>query len=374
VSVVDVPFLDLARQQRQIRAEIGAAVTRTLESGWYVLGEELAAFEREFAAYCGARHAVGVGSGTDALHLALRACGVRPGDHVITAPNIAVPTVCAIVAAGALPVFVDVDPRTFTLDPEKLRAHLIAQPAAFRARAVIPVHLYGHPADMDAIMKICAEYDLRVIEDAAQAHGAEFRGRRIGALADVSCWSFYPTKNLGAYGDAGMVVTDDAQVAERVRMLRNYGEEAKYQNRVPGVNSRLDEIQAAVLRVKLRHLDGWVAARRRLASLYDRLLADAPVAPPVEVGPARHGYHLYVIRSARRDALQWHLRERGVGTSIHYPVPAHRQPAYRHLEYAEGDFPCAEWACRQVLSLPLYAELTEEELRHVAAAVTAFRD
>lgn len=374
MSAVDVPFLDLARQHRQIRAEIGAAVTRTLESGWYVLGEELAAFEREFAAYCGARHAIGVGSGTDALHLALRACGVRPGDHVITAPNIAVPTVCAIAAAGALPVFVDVDPHTFTLDPEKLRAHLIAQPAAFRARAVIPVHLYGHPADMDAITKICAEYDLKVIEDAAQAHGAEYAGHRVGALADVSCWSFYPTKNLGAYGDAGMVVTDDAEVAERVRMLRNYGEEAKYQNRVQGVNSRLDEIQAAVLRVKLRHLDGWVAARRHLASLYDRLLAEAPVDPPVEVGPARHAYHLYVIRSARRDALQRHLRERGVGTSIHYPVPAHRQPAYRHLEYAEGDFPCAEWACRQVLSLPLYPELTEEELRHVAAAVTAFRD
>jgi dTDP-4-amino-4,6-dideoxygalactose transaminase len=371
---MEVPFLDLARQYRRIRGEVGAAVTKTLEGGRYVLGEEVAAFEREFAAYCGARHAIGVGSGTDALHLALRACGVRPGDRVITAPNIAVPTVCAIVAAGALPVFVDVDPRTLTLDPEKLRALLAAQPAALRARAVIPVHLYGHPADLDAIMKIGAEYDVKVIEDAAQAHGAEYAGRRIGPLADASCWSFYPTKNLGAYGDAGMVVTDDAQVAERVRMLRNYGEEAKYLNRVQGVNSRLDEIQAAVLRVKLRHLDAWVAARRRLASLYDRLLAAAPVVLPVEVGPARHGYHLYVIRSTRRDALQRHLRERGVGTSIHYPAPAHCQPAYRHLEYAEGDFPCAEWACRQVLSLPLYPELTEEELRHVAATIIAFRD
>lgn len=373
MTAMEVPFLDLTRQHRRIQDEIGAAITRTLESGRYVLGEEVAAFEREFAAYCGARHAVGVGSGTDALHLALRAAGVRRGDRVITAPNIAAPTVCAIVAVGAVPVFVDVDPHTFTLDPEKLRAHLVAQPPALRARAIIPVHLYGHPAVLDEIARICAEHDLELIEDAAQAHGAEYAGRRIGAHADVSCWSFYPTKNLGAYGDAGMVVTDDAGVAERVRMLRNYGEEAKYVNRLPGVNSRLDELQAAMLRVKLRHLDEWVARRRHLASLYDRLLTDAPVARPVEVGPARHGYHLYVIRSPRRDALQRHLRERGIGTGVHYPVPAHCQPAYRHLGYAEGEFPCAERACREVLSLPLYPELTEDELRHVAAAVGAFR-
>jgi dTDP-4-amino-4,6-dideoxygalactose transaminase len=369
---MEVPFLDLARQHRRLRAEMGVALTRALDSGRYILGDELAAFEREFAAYCGARHAVGVGSGTDALHLALRACGVRPGDHVITVPNIAVPTICAIVEAGALPVFVDIDPRTFTLDPEKLRAYLAAQPLPSRPRAVIPVHLYGHPADMQTITSICAEYDLKVIEDAAQAHGAEYAGRHVGGLADASCWSFYPTKNLGAYGDAGMVTTDDAHVADRVRMLRNYGEEAKYVNRTPGVNSRLDEIQAAALRVKLRHLDEWVAARRRLAALYDKLLAGAPVIVPSEVGPARHCYHLYVIRSTRRDALQRHLRERGVTTSVHYPVPAHRQPAYRHLEYAEGDFPCAEWACRQVLSLPLYPELSEEELHHVASAISSF--
>ncbi len=370
---MEVPFLDLTRQYRRIHDEVGAAVTRTLESGRYVLGEELAAFEREFAAYCGARLAVGVGSGTDALHLALRAAGVRPGDRVITAPNIAGPTVCAIVAAGAVPVFVDVDPRTFTLDPEKLRAHLAAQPRAHPARAIIPVHLYGHPAALGEIAQICAEHDLELIEDAAQAHGAEYAGRRIGPRAGFSCWSFYPTKNLGAYGDAGMVLTNDAQAAERVRMLRNYGEEAKYVNLLPGVNSRLDELQAAVLRVKLRHLDEWVTARRRLASLYDRLLADGPVTRPVEVSPARHGYHLYVIRSPRRDALQRHLQARGIGTSIHYPVPAHCQPAYRHLGYAEGDFPCAERACREVLSLPLYPELTEDELRHVAAGVNTFR-
>ena len=369
---MEVPFLDLTRQHRRVQDEIGAAITRTLESGRYVLGEEVAAFEREFAGYCGARLAVGVGSGTDALHLALRAAGVQAGDRVITAPNIAVPTVCAIVAAGAVPVFVDVDPRTCTLDPEQLRAHLEASPPARRPRAVIPVHLYGHPAALDEIARICAEHDLTLIEDAAQAHGAEYAGRRIGAHGAFSCWSFYPTKNLGAHGDAGMVVTDDAQGAERVRMLRNYGEEAKYRNRVPGVNSRLDELQAAMLRVKLRHLDEWVSARRRLASLYDQLLVDAPVTRPVEVGRARHGYHLYVIRSPRRDALQQHLRERGIGTSIHYPVPAHRQPAYHHLGYTEGQFPCAERACREVLSLPLYPELTEGELRYVATAVNTF--
>ena len=374
MTAMEVPFLDLARQHQRLRAEVGAAVTGTLDSGWYVLGNEVAAFEREFSAYCGAQHAVGVASGTDALHLALRACGVRAGDHVITVPNTAVPTICAIVAAGALPVFVDVDPRTFTLDPKKLRACLAAQPAPCPVRAVVPVHLYGHPADMQAIMSISAEYDVKVIEDAAQAHGAEYGGRRIGCLADATCWSFYPTKNLGAYGDAGMVTTADARVADQVRMLRNYGEETKYQNRLQGVNSRLDEIQAAALRVKLRHLDEWVVARRRLAALYNELLAEAPVVLPIEVGPARHCYHLYVIRSPRRDALRRHLRERGVGTSVHYPVPVHRQPAYRHLEYAEGDFPCAEWACRQVLSLPLYPELREEELRHVSSAISEFRE
>ncbi|HXJ81432.1 MAG TPA: DegT/DnrJ/EryC1/StrS family aminotransferase [Candidatus Methylomirabilis sp.] len=370
---MEVPFLDLARQYRRIGPEIDAALHGVLERGSYILGNEVAAFERAFASYSGARHAVGVGSGTDAIHLALRACGVRPGDRVITAPNTATPTVCAIVQAGAVPVFVDIDRTTFTLDPGQLRAHLAAQPPSLRPRAVVPVHLYGHPADMPEILKTAAEYDVKVIEDAAQAHGAEYGGRRLGAIADASCWSFYPTKNLGAYGDAGMVVTDDPDVAERVRMLRNYGEEAKYVNRIEGVNSRLDEIQAAVLRVKLGHLDQWVTTRRRLAALYDTLLVEAPVARPTETTLARHCYHLYVIRSRHRDALRQHLLERGIGTAIHYPLPVYRQAAYRHLVPADREFPCAESACREVLSLPLYPELTEEELRHVAAAVCAFR-
>jgi len=370
---MDVPFLDLSRQYRGIRGEVAAAVEGVIERGHYILGDEVAAFEREFAAYCGAHHAVGVGSGTDAIHLALRACGVRPGDHVITTPNIAAPTVCAIVQAGALPVFVDIEPTTYTLDPDRLRAYLATQPAPFRAKVIVPVHLYGHPAHMRHILDIAAKYDLKVIEDAAQAHGARFCGRPIGAMADASCWSFYPTKNLGAYGDAGMVVTDDPEVAKRVRMLRNYGEEAKYDNRVEGVNSRLDELQAAVLRVKLRHLDEWLEARRRLAARYDTLLDDTRVTRPIEMKPARHSYHLYVIRSARRDALRRHLEEQGIGTAIHYPMPVHRQPAYGHLGHVEGEFPFAESACRQVLSLPLYPDLTDDELWQVAAAVTTFR-
>ncbi len=369
-----VPFLDLSRQYRRIRDEVDAAVTATLERGAYVLGAEVTAFEHEFSGYCGAQHALGVGSGTEALHLAIRACGIRPGDGVITTPNIAAPTVCAIVEAGAVPAFVDIDPDSYTLDPEALRTYLKDQPSPFRARAVVVVHLYGQPADLDAIASVCNEYGLRLIEDAAQAHGAEYAGRRIGTGSDASCWSFYPTKNLGAYGDAGMVVTNDAQVAECVRMLRNYGEEAKYVNRIQGVNSRLDEIQAAVLRVKLRHLDEWVSARRRLAERYDERLGGTWLALPREARPGRHAYHLYVVRSRRRDALLRHLSQRGVGASIHYPTPVHLQPAYQQLEYTQGTFPKAERACRQVLSLPLYPELTDGELDQVAAAILAFDD
>jgi len=369
---MQVPFLDLARQYRQLREEIHCAVERTLASGWYILGDELTRFEQEFAAYCGAREAVGVGSGTEALHLALRACGVQAGDAVITAPNTAVPTVCAIVAANARPIFVDIDPRTFTLATEKLRAYLRGQRPPFWVKAVIPVHLYGHPADMRPIMEVAREYGLKVIEDAAQAHGAEYAGRRAGCLGDAGCFSFYPTKNLGAYGDAGVVVTDDAEVADRIRMLRNYGEAAKYQNCVEGVNSRLDEIHAAILLAKLKHLAEWVATRRRLAQLYEELLAQAPVTLPTEMSPGRHSYHLYVVRSTRRDNLQQHLRDNGIGTSIHYPMPVHFQKAYRHLGYVKGDFPQAERACQEVLSLPLYPELTEEEVGYVASVIRTF--
>ena len=370
---MSVPFLDLRRGYHGIRDEILLAVERTLESGWYVLGQEVAAFEREFADYCGTRHAVGVGSGTDALHLALRACGVKPGDGVVTAPNTAVPTVSAIVAAQACPVFVDIDPRTMTLDPERLRARLSTPAAGPRVTAVIPVHLYGGPADMDPILEVAREHGLMVIEDAAQAHGVEYRGRRAGSLGQAGCFSFYPTKNLGACGDAGMVVTNDADVAERLRMLRNYGEEAKYRSRTDGFNSRLDELQAAILRVKLRHLEEWIAERRRWARLYAELLADAPVTLPTEPARGRHVYHLYVVRSRRRDDLQNYLQSRGIATIVHYPTPVHRQPAYVALGYDEGGLPEAEHACGEVLSLPLYPELSEAEVRRVAEVVRSAR-
>jgi len=368
---VSVPFLDLTRGYRRIRDEMLAAVERTLERGRYILDEEVAAFEREFADYCGARYAVGVGSGTEALHLALRACGVRPGDGVITAPNTAAPTVCAIVAAQARPVFVDVDPDTLTLDPARLRACLQAAAAAVPISAVVPVHLYGGAADMDGVTAVAREFGVRVIEDAAQGHGVEYRGRKVGTLGQAGCFSFYPTKNLGACGDAGMVVTDDADVAAQLKMLRNYGEEAKYRNRRDGVNSRLDEIQAAILRVKLRHLDAWTAERRRWAARYADLLADARLRLPREAPAVRHGYHLYVVRSPRRDALRCLLQQQGIATAVHYPTPVHLQPAYATLGYGAGSFPVAERACTEVLSLPLYPELTEEEIGRVAAALHA---
>jgi dTDP-4-amino-4,6-dideoxygalactose transaminase len=367
-----VPFLDLSRQYRQIRAEIDRAVFRALESGWYILGDEVVSFEHEFAAVCGVRHAVGVGSGTEALHLALRACGVQQGDAVITAPNTSVATVCAIVAANARPVFVDIDPKTFALDPERLEAHLRGQPPRSLAKAIIPVHLYGHPADMGPIMALAREYGLKVIEDAAQAHGTRYGGRQAGCLGDAGCFSFYPTKNLGASGDAGMVVTDDDEVAARVRMLRNYGEETKYRNRIRGFNSRLDELQAAVLRAKLNHLAGWIDARRGHARLYGDLLDPTALTLPVEVPPAEHSFHLYVVRSSNRDGLRCHLERNGIGTSIHYPTPIHDQQAYRDLGYAMGDFPQAEQASRQILSLPLYPELTEEEVRRVCSVICEF--
>jgi len=364
-----VPFLDLRRQYHSIKDEIDRALEQVLDSGRYILDGEGVAFERDFADYCGATDAVGVGSGTEALHLALRACGVEPGDVVVTAPNTAVPTVCAIVAANATPAFVDIDPRTFTIAPDKLDVYLDSQPAGRRTKAVIAVHLYGHPADVRPILRVARAHGIKVIEDAAQAHGAEYAGCKIGSLGDAGCFSFYPTKNLGAYGDAGMVITNDGDVARRLRMLRNYGEEAKYQNRVEGFNSRLDEIHAAMLRVKLAHLDEWITRRRQLAALYDELLADAPVDRPTERVPARHSYHLYVIRTARRDAMLRHLTNEQVGASVHYPLPVHLQPAYRRLGYRAGDFPEAERACREVLSLPLYPELTELEVRRVASAI-----
>lgn len=365
-----VPFLDLARSYAAIREEIDAAVKRVLSRGWYVLGEEVSAFEREFAGYCGVKHAVGVNSGTDAIHLALRALGVRPGDGVVTVPNISAPTACAIQAAGAVPVFADIDPDTFNLDAESLQRVLKSPPRGIRISAIVPVHLYGLCAPMGSIREIAQRFGALVIEDAAQGHGARQSGKPAGGLSAAGCFSFYPTKNLGAVGDAGAVVTDDDATADALRRLRNYGEVRKYQNQSAGFNSRLDELQAAILRVKLRHLDRWVEDRGRQALAYREAFRDLKLK--LQIGPVedQHAYHLFVVRSSDRENFRTAVGTRGVDTAIHYPTPLHLQESHRHLGYQEGDFPEAERACREVVSLPLYPELSEIERERVIAAVT----
>jgi len=359
------------------KQEIEAAVARVLESGWYILGEEVTAFEKEFSAYIGVGHGVGVASGTDALELALRACGIGQGDAVITVSHTAVATVAAIELAGAIPVLVDIDPGTYTMDPDSLESALremMRRPSseAGRPRAVIPVHLYGHPANMLAIMEVAQRYDLCVIEDCAQSHGAALDGRKTGTWGHVAAFSFYPTKNLGALGDAGLVVTDDDELAERARVLREYGWKERYVSDMPGMNTRLDELQAAVLRVKLRHLDDANETRRRLAQLYSALLANTDLTPPQTRSGAIHVYHQYVVRSPQRDALRAFLRERGIGTLIHYPSPVHLQPAYRNRLSAMVSLRQTEETVRQILSLPMFPELTEEEVRTVARHIMAW--
>ncbi len=349
------------------RAEIDAALQRVLDKGWYILGEDVERFEAEFAAYIGVGYAIGVGSGTEALHVALAACGLGPGDEVITVAHTAVATVSAIELAGAVPVLVDIEPDGFTLDPRQLDRAISP-----RTKAVIPVHLYGQPADLGAILPIAQRYGLRVIEDCAQAHGATYRGKRVGSWGDIACFSFYPTKNLGALGDGGMVVTDDPELAKQARLLREYGWAERYVSHIPGWNSRLDEVQAAVLRVKLRYLDADNAARTRLAECYDLELAHTRLTLPKHRPDAAHVYHLYVVRSPRRDELQTFLKSRGVGALVHYPVPVHQQPAYRGRLRGGDRLPETERAAREVLSLPLYPELSEAERRIVIEAIKAF--
>jgi dTDP-4-amino-4,6-dideoxygalactose transaminase len=357
-----VPFNDLGPQHRALRAELLEAAARVVDRGWFLLGAELEAFEAAFAASCGCAHGVGVASGTEALQLALTALGVGPGDEVLTVANTAVPTVSAITAAGGQPVFVDVDPATLTMDPARAEERVTA-----RTKVILPVHLYGQPADMDPLVALARRRGLKVLEDAAQAHGARYRGRPVGALGDACAWSFYPTKNLGALGDAGMVTTGDPAVAERVRRLRVYGQSSRYVHETKGINSRLDELQAAFLLAKLPHLGAWTAARRERAALYDRLLAGvvAPAAAPY----AEHVYHLYVVRARDRDGLQRGLQARGIGTLVHYPIPVHRQAAYRELAEQGRFLPQTERAAGEVLSLPLYPELPLAAVERVARAV-----
>jgi dTDP-4-amino-4,6-dideoxygalactose transaminase len=338
-----------------------------MRSNSYILGEEVELFEQEFAAYCGVSHAVGVDSGTSALELLVRAYGIGPGDEVITAANTFVATTFAISYTGARPVLVDIDPCTFTVDIAQVQEAITP-----RTRAIIPVHLYGQPADMDPIMALARQHNLIVIEDACQAHGARYKGRRVGSLGHAAAFSFYPAKNLGAFGDGGMVVTNDPDIAETVRKLRNYGQSAKYHHELLGYNRRLDTLQAAVLRVKLKYLDEWNAARRAHARLYQQLLGGNGIRLPVEANYAEPVWHLYVIRTVARDRLQAHLKERRIGTGIHYPIPIHLQPAYRDLNYGVGDFPVTEHCAGELLSLPMYAELMPEQIAYVASSIKEF--
>lgn len=362
-----IPFIDLRRQYELIRLEVDEAVARVLSKGNFILGEEVASFENEFAEYCGAAHCIGVASGTDALLLALLACDIRPGDEVVTAPNTPAAAMVAIEQAGACPVLVDIDAERHTLDPSAF-----ARAVSSRTRAVIPVHLYGCPAEMDPILEYARGKGIRVVEDCAQAHGARYHGQRVGTLGDIAAFSFYPTKNIGAYGDGGAVVTDDPELAERVRLLRQYGWEERYISSIRGINSRLDELQAGILRVKLRHLDEWNRRRRELARTYSSLLADTDLALPLEPPDMTHVYHQFVIRHPRRRELQACLKQRGISTLVHYPVPIHLQPTYRHLAPAAGSLSRAEQAAQEVLSLPLYPEMPETDLHRVSDTILDF--
>lgn len=367
MHAVKIPFVDLEAQYHSIAEEVDSAIADVLSNADFILGEAVNAFEDDFAQYCGVRFAVGVDCGTSAIELALRACDIGPGDEVITAANTFIATAFAVSYTGATPVLVDVDPRTYTIDVSLLKRAITDQ-----TRAIIPVHLYGQPADMDPIMEIAGKYGLVVIEDACQAHGARYKGHRAGSIGDAAAFSFYPSKNLGAYGDGGMVVTDDAAIAQRVRMLRNYGRTDKYRHDSMGYNRRLDTLQAAILKVKLRHLDEWIAARQAHAQQYSRLLAQNGVVTPVVAINRDHTYHLYVIRCPDRDGLRAHLHEQGIATGIHYPVPIHLQKAYESLGYRVGAFPTTEQYATEILSLPMYPELRPEQISHVTEQITSF--
>ncbi|MDQ3699880.1 MAG: DegT/DnrJ/EryC1/StrS family aminotransferase [Chloroflexota bacterium] len=389
-----IPFFLTKPQYLALKAEIDAAIRDVLDTSFFTLGKQVEAFEQEFAAYLGEGptpgaaapgpasatgastpgtwqgHVVGVGSGTDALHLALWALGIGAGDDVLTVSHTAVATAAAIESSGARPVFVDVDPVSFTLDPTRLESALTTS-----AKAIVPVHLYGHPADMGPIQEFATRHGLAVVEDVAQAHGAGFGGRRCGTLGDMAAFSFYPTKNVGAYGDGGAVVTADPDLAERVRLLRQYGwsPEVRYVSQTRGTNSRLDELQAAILRVKLRHLDQGNERRRRLADVYRQELGGvAEITLPAELPWGHHVYHLFVVRASERDRLRAQLQEQGISTQIHYPLPVHRQPAYSDLGYGEGSLTETERASREIVSLPLYPELPAGDVQRVAAAIRAF--
>jgi dTDP-4-amino-4,6-dideoxygalactose transaminase len=359
----------------ELSGEIDEAIRSVCRNGWFVLGKKVEEFETAFAGYIGdGIHAVGVGSGTEAIHLGLVAAGVGIGDCVITVPNTAVPTVSAISLAGAIPILVDIDPLSYTMDPSLLRDLVKKEKKQLgnRLKAIVPVHLYGQSAHMEPIIDLAKEFDLKVVEDACQAHGALYQGAKAGSFGDYAAFSFYPSKNLGAYGDAGMVLTRDRDEAKKLKMLRNYGQETRYYHRIKGFNSRLDELQAAILLVKLKYLDRWNARRREIAHIYSDNIRNLQIAKPKEMIYGRHVYHLYVIRHPRRTDLQAYLEQEGVQTMIHYPVPIHLQEAYHDLGYGKRSFPVAEKYAEEILSLPIFPQIRDEEIQRVAELINHF--
>jgi dTDP-4-amino-4,6-dideoxygalactose transaminase len=359
-----IPFVDLKAQYLSIKDEVDAAIQHVLDTCQFTLGAEVAAFEQEFASYCNAKNGIGVNTGTSALHLALLAAGIGPGDEVITVPFTFVATVAAIHYTGARTVFVDIDPQTFTMDAKALKCVITRN-----TKAIIPVHLYGQAADMDSILEIAKTYNLVVIEDACQAHGAEYKGQRVGSIGDMGCFSFYPGKNLGAYGEGGMVVTNNSEYTRTLRMLRDWGAEKKYHHVLKGYNFRLEGIQGAVLRVKLKYLEEWTESRRAAAAYYNQLLKGVGMTTPKAMAYARHVYHVYAIRTKNRNEWQQALQDKGIQTGIHYPIPVHLLPAYSDLGYMAGDFPYSERAANEVLSLPMFPELTRGQCEEVCAAI-----
>ncbi len=369
---ITVPFVDLKTQHRIIQSEIEAAIRQVFEQGAFILGAEVKKFEQAFASYLGVRHVVGVANGTDAVLVALKALGIGAGDEVITAANTFIATVEAIIHAGARPVLVDVTPETYNIDVTKIERCI-----TLRTKAIIPVHLYGQPADMAPILEIAEKFGIFVIEDAAQAHGAEYQGRRVGVFGHAACFSFYPTKNLGAYGDAGAVATNDDDIAQTLRKLRDHGSPEKYRHDLVGYNSRLDTVQAAILFVKLRHLDSWNQMRREHSQIYDMRLAKVPnVITPAALAGTRHVYHLYVVRIDRgdRDGLRSYLQQRGIQTGIHYPTPLYLTAAMEHLGYSHGDLPITERCAKTILALPMYPELELEHIEYVAEHVADYME
>jgi len=362
-----VAYLDLAAQIRSIRPKLDSAIARVLDSCAFCLGPEVEQFEKDFARYCGAEHCIGFNNGTSALHVAMLLLGIGPGDEVITTPFTFVATSWAICYAGARPVFVDIEDDTFNLDP-----NLVERAITSRTRAILPVHLYGHPADLDRLLAISQQHNLPLIEDAAQAHGAKFRGRSVGTFGKMSCYSFYPGKNLGACGEGGALVTNNASLAKRARALRDHGSTRRYYHDEIGYNYRMEGIQGAVLGVKLEYLDAWTSERRRVAERYNKLLADTPLQLPGEADYAQSAWHLYVVRHPLRDALKAHLDAHQIGCGMHYPVPLHLQKAFAHFGYKPGAFPIAEKAARECLSLPIYPELTDQEIQTVTDAIADF--